>query len=97
MTEHCPDHHTFVQTVGSINGKIDLLLSGQQSVKNDIGELFGKFNSLNVDTAVQKTKATPIYIVIGLIAAAIVTVSVNSLWNKVFDHQTQQKIEQVKK
>jgi hypothetical protein len=33
MTEHCPDHNYLVQTVGSIDGKIDMLIEGQKEFK----------------------------------------------------------------
>ena len=84
MTEHCPDHGYLVQTVGSIDGKIDMLIEGQRQVKADISELYQKYNETNTDAAVQRTKAAPIFWVIMAIAAVLITISITSLVNKTF-------------
>ena len=44
MTEHCPDHNNLMQTVGRIDGKIDMLIEGQKEVKKDVSELYQKYN-----------------------------------------------------
>jgi hypothetical protein len=81
MTEHCPDHNYLVQTVGSIDGKIDMLIEGQKEFKANISELYQKYNDTNIDSAVQRTKTAPIFWVIMAIAAVLITIGVTSFVN----------------
>lgn len=74
MTEHCPDHHALAQEVGKISGNVELILSMQQEIKNNVSELFSKYNENHTDAAVAKTKAAPIYWVIGGIGFVILNV-----------------------
>lgn len=60
MTEHCPDHHELVKEVGKISGNVELILSMQREIKNDVSELFTKYNFTNIESVVQKTKLAPI-------------------------------------
>ena len=60
MTEHCPDHHELVKEVGKISGNVELILSMQREIKKDVSDLFNKYNSGSLDSAIQKTKLAPI-------------------------------------
>lgn len=74
MTEHCLDHHALAQEVGKISGNVELILSMQQEIKKNVDELFAKYNENHTDAAVAKTKAAPIYWVIGGIGFVIINV-----------------------
>jgi hypothetical protein len=61
MTEHCPDHHQLVENVGKIAGNVERILDMQKEIKDNVAELFSKYNDNHVDSAVQKTKVAPIF------------------------------------
>ena len=82
MTEHCPDHNNLMQTVGRIDGKIDMLIEGQKEVKKDVSELYQKYNDTHVDSAVQKTKIAPIFWVIIVIAGYVIVEFVKRFFGK---------------
>jgi hypothetical protein len=62
--DFCKDHSAFIEKIGQIAGKMDMLISGQAEIKKCIDELYGKFNTTDKDAAVQKTKLAPIFWVI---------------------------------
>ena len=57
----------------NLTGKSEAL-SMQQEIKNNVSELFSKYNENHTDTAVAKTKAAPIYWVIGGIGFVVLNV-----------------------
>lgn len=61
MTEHCPDHNYLVQTVGEMNGKMDMIIDGQREVRKDLSDLYGKFNENKTSSEIQKTKLAPVF------------------------------------
>ncbi len=67
MTEHCPDHHQLVENVGKIAGNVERILEMQKESKQDVSDLFSKYNANHIDSAVQKTKLSPVLWAIAVI------------------------------
>jgi len=90
MTEHCPDHHAVVETVGKIDGKVDMILTDLGQIKENISELFAKVNENDREWRDQKTRMSPVIWVIAIIMAAILTSAATSLMSRVsFDNPAQ--------
>jgi hypothetical protein len=69
--DFCKDHSSFVEKIGQIAGKMDMMLKGQDEIKKCIDELYSKFNSTDKDNAVQKTKLAPVFWVIVVVGGYI--------------------------
>jgi len=96
MTEHCPDHHSVVEVVGKIDGKVDMMLDDLSQIKDNISELYAKVNENDREWRDQKTRMSPVIWVIAIIMAAILTSAATSLMSRVsFDRSAH--IEDVKK
>jgi hypothetical protein len=83
MTEHCPDHHAVVETVGKIDGKVDMILTDLGQIKENISELFAKVNENDREWRDQKTRMSPVIWVIAIIMAAILTSAATSVMNRI--------------
>ena len=63
--DFCNNHSELVSSVGEMNGKLDMLIQGQQGVKNDVNELYKLFNKSDKDLAIEHTKVAPVYWILG--------------------------------
>ena len=63
--DFCGNHSELVATVGEINGKLDMLIQGQQAVKKDVNELYCLFNRSDKEAAIEHTRIAPVYWILG--------------------------------
>lgn len=68
--EHCNDHSELMGIVGKMDGKLDMLIAGQEGTTNNISELYKLYNASHTETEIQKTKTAPIFWVV-VVAGAI--------------------------
>ena len=55
--EHCSDHSALVQTTGRIEGKVGTLVSGQESIFKEIGQIAASINEIKIQIAKDEGKA----------------------------------------
>ena len=73
MVDTCPDHDDIVRTASSNATKLDLLVKGQEELKECIEDIKKQLNSQDKESAIDRMKIKPLFFTIGIIMVILLT------------------------